>query len=282
MKETYHQNKNNFNFLFQFISIKDKEKVIQLYKNIQNYNISNYHISPYINESSDFFKNFKIESIKKVEYIRYTIDENQGDTFYGAFMFNLFEKYIINKDKENINILILDIFKLYDLSYTKYNSELNNALIYFSIIYEYIELNLWEKAYDFFNSLFSKIEQILIDYIKGNLFLYLSKIYSLYDNNNSNYLNQYQKIIINYSEPTRLVFQLIPFIFGINLEIIYYENRNEEDLLTKKLSFSLPSNLIKNNIETIYIIYYNNCYHIGYARNAFNKSNNILKKLKKI
>ena len=281
MKKSYEKNKGNFNL--QFISNEDKEKCYKTYENIHNYNIKNYHISPYLNDIKEFYKSFKIENKNNdVEYIRYIIDENDGETFYRSFMFTIIEKYILNKNKENLYMIILDIFKLYDLSYTKYNSELNNALIYFSIIYEYIELNLWEKAYDFFNSLFSKIEQILIDYIKGNLFLYLSKIYSLYDNNNSNYLNQYQKIIINYSEPTRLVFQLIPFIFGINLEIIYYENRNEEDLLTKKLSFSLPSNLIKNNIETIYIIYYNNCYHIGYARNAFNKSNNILKKLKKI
>ena len=66
------------------------------------------------------------------------------------------------------------------------------------------------------------------------------------------------------------------------IPFIKYQPQINSIRLSKKLSFSLPSNLIKNNIETIYIIYYNNCYHIGYARNAFNKSNNILKKLKKI
>ena len=279
MKKSYEENIKNFTSIFQFISIDNKEKCYKSYEKIHNYNIKNYHISPYLNDIKEFYKSFKIQNKNNdMEYIRYTIEENEGETFYGCFMFSLIEKYILNKNKKGLYMLILDIFKLYDLSSNIYNSDPNNILIYFSIIYEYIELNMWEKAYDLFNFLFSKIEQTLIEYIKGNIFLYLSKIYSLYDNNNSNYLNQYQKIIINYNEPSKIVFQLIPFIFGINLEIIYYENKNEEDILTNNLSFSLPSNIIKN--EKIYIIYYNNCYHIGYERNIFNKNNKILNKLK--
>ena len=82
-------------------------------------------------------------------------------------MFNLFEKYIINKDKENINIIILDIFKLYDLSPSIFSSNnINNVLIFFSIICDYIQLNLWDKVYDLFIYLYSQIEQTLIIYIK--------------------------------------------------------------------------------------------------------------------
>ena len=286
MKETYHNNKDNFNFLFQFITIKDKEKINQLYKNIQNYNISNYHISPYINEINGFSKTFKIDNIKNIDYIRYTIDENQGDTFYGCFMFNLFEKYIINKDKENINIIILDIFKLYDLSPSIFSSNnINNVLIFFSIICDYIQLNLWDKVYDLFIYLYSQIEQTLIIYIKYNIFLYLSKIFSenkdkhLFDAD-SFYVNQFKKIIINYNEPSRVIFQIIPFIFGIKLEIIYHENKNENKIISNCLTFDLPKKYNKSNFDSIYIIYCNNCYHIAYNKNFFNNKDNILNSIK--
>ena len=289
MKKSYHQNKDNFNFLFQFISIKDKEKINQLYKNIHNYNISNYHISPYLNEINDFSKFFKIENIKNYDYIRYTIDENQGDTFYGCFMFNLFENYIINKDKENINILILDIFKLYDLSPSIFSSDknynINNVLIFFSIICDYIQLNLWDKVYDLFVYLYSQIEKNLILYIKYNIFLYLLKIFS--ENrekklieSNSFYINQFKKIVINYNEPSRLIFQIIPFIFGIKLEIIYHENKYDDKVVSDYLTFTLPSKYGQNKLDLISIIYCNNCYHIGYSKNFFNNNDKLLSSIK--
>ena len=286
MKKTYEENKSNFNLLFQFISNKDKDKLFKFYKTIHNYNISNYHISPYINDISEFCKTFNLDNIKNIDFIRYSIDENEGETFYRCFMFNLFEKYIINQDKDNLFILILDIFKLYDLSPSIYsfnkNNNTNTALIFFSIISDYIQLNSWDKAYDIFVSLFSQIDQILITYIKYNIFLFLSKIYSKYEKQNISdikYLNQYKKILIKYNEPSRIIFQLIPYIFGININLIYYENKRENDLLSKKELFALPKNLNISQ-EEICIIYYNNCYHIGYQKNDFNLNDKILTALK--
>ena len=289
-KKTYEKNKDNFYLLFQFITNKDKDKLFKYYKTIHNYNISNYHISPYINDIKDACKSIKLENIKNIDYIRYTIDENEGDTFYKCFMFNIVEKYIIDKNKDNLFILIFDIFKLYDLSpsifYTnKNNISINNTLILFSIIRDYIHLNLWEKAYDLFISLYSQIDDILALYIKYNIFIFLSKINSQYDEKNKFdkypfYLDEYKKILINYNEPSLLVFQIIPFIFGVNLEILFYENKNEDNLILKNLSFALPKNLDKSNLESIYIIYYNNCYHIGYPKKYFIKNNNILTGLK--
>ena len=292
MDKNYEKNKNNFNLLFQFVSNNDKEKVFNSYKNILNYNIKNYHINPNINEINDFYKSFKIENKNKnknICYIRYSIDENEGDTFYKCFMFSLFENYFLNKNKENIYILILDIFKLYDLSPSIFNSiknnNINNILVIFALIRDYIELNLWDMAYDLFLSFYSQIDIIFVRYIKYNLFLYLSKLYCQINekkllDNELKYLNHYKKLLINYNEPYHIIFQLIPYIFGINLELIYYENKNEEEILTKNLLFDLPKNIYKKNIETIHIIYYNNCYHIGYAKNFLNENDKILKKLK--
>ena len=109
MKETYESNKNNFNLIFQAVSNEDKEKVFKLYKNFQDYNINNY-ISPCLNDVKNFENNFQLKLkknvIKNIDFIRYSLDENHGDTFYRCFIFNLFEKKIINKDKEYIYMII--------------------------------------------------------------------------------------------------------------------------------------------------------------------------------
>ena len=284
MKKTYEKNKKNFVSLFQFITINDKKKFFKLYQTFQNYNIGNYSISPHLNDINNFNDCFKIENKNNnLNYIRYTIDENVGDTFYRCFMFSLIEKYILNKQIENINMIIFDIFKLYDLSPTIFtsnkNCNINNVLIFFSIINDYIQLNLWEKIYDFYLSIYSQIDKALILYIKYNIFLLLSKIYTDNDEYKSKYLNQYKKIFINYNEPTLIIFQLIPFIFGINLEIIYYENKNKDNSKIQNISFTCPKLLGKNNTNTIYIIYCNNCYHIGYQKKDFENNKKIFKKI---
>ena len=169
MKETYENNKNNFSLLFQSISNENKIKIFKLFKNFQDYNVLNNYISPHLNDTKNFINTFQLKLnknvLKNIDYIRYSLDENNGDTFYRCFIFNLFEKKILNKDKEYIYMIIFDIFKIYDL------------------------------APDTFNT--------------GN------------NINNNTYLNQYKKILIYFNEPTKIIFQLITIIFGVNLEIIY-------------------------------------------------------------
>ena len=284
IKNNYENNKQKFNLLFQFINNDDKEKLYKLYKKFQNYNIANYSISPYINDINNFYQTFKIKNNKTLDYIRYTIEQNSGDDFYRCFMFNLLEKYILSKKKENIFIIVFDIFKIYDLLPSIFtdnnkNINLNEILIIFSIFIDYIQINLWEKAYDLYLSFYTKISQVLIIYIKYNIFLYLSKIYS--DNDNKeiyiNYINQYKKIIFNYNDPTLDILQLIPYIYGVKLDLIYLENINEDEFEMKKISFDCGK-IDKNNYEKINIIYFNNYYSIGYQKKDF-ESNSALNEL---
>ena len=126
-----------------------------MYKNKEKYNIENNYISPYLNDAKIFLNDFNIKlkknSMKNIDYLRYTLDENNGDTFYRCFLFNLFEKKIMKKDKEYIYMIIFDIFKIYDLDPDIYNNEnndinfnINNILIFFDILRDYIELNQWD------------------------------------------------------------------------------------------------------------------------------------------
>ena len=281
MKETYEKNKSNFNLLFQSVSNENKENIFKLYKNFQDYNILSKYISPYLNDTKSFVNIFQLKLnkniIKNIDYIRYTLNENNGDTFYRCFVFNLFEKKIINKDKEYIYMLIFDLFKIYDLSPDIFNSDdnaknINNALGFFDILRDYIELNYWDKVYEFYTGFFQQINHILIKYVKYNIFFLLSKLYSLNEENNEYdneiFLNQYQKIIIEYNEPTKIIFQLITIIFGINLEILYIENKEENDIIEQDYSFEY-SKLAKNDnnkLDKIILLNYNNCYHICYKK----------------
>ena len=283
MNKAYADNKDNFNLLFQYVTNKDKEKIFKLYKSIKK--SSNYYISPYLNDINNFYDNLKINSNNKTfDFIRYTIDEKEEDSFYRSFMFSLFEIYILNKKQDNINILIFDIFKLYDLYPSIFTSNKNYNINYFlvfcSIFIDYIGLNLWEKAHDFFISFFSQLAQVLVSYMKYNIFLFLSKIYSEYKNDGTiKYLDQYKKIIIHQMEPTCIIFKLIPHIFGINMEIFYYENKTKSNFREENVSFTCSKLFSKNNVDTIYIIYYNNCYHIGYQKQIFNINKDIYKSI---
>ena len=297
MKETYEKHKSNFPLLFQSVSNETKDNIFKLYKNHQDYNILNNYISPYLNDVKSFVNTFQLKLkkniLKNIDYIRYTLNENYGDTFYRCFVFNLFEKKIVNKDKEYLYMIIFDLFKIYDLAPDIFNTDdgaknINNVLGFFDILRDYIELNSWDKVYEFYTGFFQQINHVLIKYVKYNIFLLMSKLYSLNEENdaydNEIYLNQYQKIIIDYNEPTKIIFQLITIIFGINLEILYIENKEENDIIEQNYSFEyskLAKNDINNNkIDKIILMHYNNCYHICYKKKDLLANKEIFDSLK--
>ena len=297
MKETYEKHKSNFPLLFQSVSNETKDNIFKLYKNHQDYNILNNYISPYLNDVKSFVNTFQLKLkkniLKNIDYIRYTLNENNGDSFYRCFVFNLFEKKIVNKDKEYLYMIIFDLFKIYDLAPDIFNTDdgaknINNVLGFFDILRDYIELNSWDKVYEFYTGFFQQINHVLIKYAKYNIFLLMSKLYSLNEENdaydNEIYLNQYQKIIIDYNEPTKIIFQLITIIFGINLEILYIENKEENDIIEQNYSFEyskLAKNDINNNkIDKIILMYYNNCSHICYKKKDLLANKEIFDSLK--
>ena len=297
MKETYEKHKSNFPLLFQSVSNETKDNIFKLYKNHQDYNILNNYISPYLNDVKSFVNTFQLKLkkniLKNIDYIRYTLNENNGDTFYRCFVFNLFEKKIVNKDKEYLYMIIFDLFKIYDLAPDIFNTDdgaknINNVLGFFDILRDYIELNSWDKVYEFYTGFFQQINHVLIKYVKYNIFLLMSKLYSLNEENdaydNEIYLNQYQKIIIDYNEPTKIIFQLITIIFGINLEILYIENKEENDIIEQNYTFEyskLAKNDINNNkIDKIILMHYNNCYHICYKKKDLLANKEIFDSLK--
>ena len=305
--KSYDDNKNEFNLLFQYISDKDKDDLYQKYKDLQyNKNIL-YKINPYLNDFNNFKKIFQKEDKDKdkdkkhnnnFEYIRF-INEIDGDSFYRGFIFNYIEMNLINKNIKEISILIIDIFKIYDIEPQIFNTENNkinikNVLICFSIIYDFIKVNLWDKAYIFFISVYNNIlDKALVHYMKCNLFLFLSKIdYVLnIDNKNKskkkkhhkNYNHNYSEeflfyqflYLMEYSEPKKIIFQCIPYIFGISLNILYYGNEKfDNNLCIKNIRFKNPYNQEENEKRIINLFFFYNNYYICYKKPFLNSNGN--------
>ena len=293
INDTYNKSKNIFKNIFQYASSDDKKIFQQKFEqsiNAKNnfFDINNLNICPCINDINDFKTCFLIESSENenyfFDYIRYVV-EKDGDSFYRCIMFNLFEKCILNEKKDTIFMFILDIFKLYDLSpkiYTDKNVNVKNILIFFCILIEYIELKWWEKAYYFFIYLYNEIDQALIIYLRYSIFFFLTKIdFRISNNINTKYLNQFMLLISHYEPSSKIVFQSIPYIFGVNVDIKFYEGKCGKNFFSnvKNILFTCDKNLKKRNIDIISLFFYQNSYHIIY-KNI--KNNLILKNLNKI
>ena len=261
-----------------------------------------YIVNPYINDFNDFKKSLGIEETNNIidnfEYIRY-INEINGDSFYRSFIFNYIEFNLINQNDKKISMLIIDIFKIYDLKesiFLSSNIKIKNVLICFSIIYDFIKINMWDMAYKFFiYSYNNELDEVLTIYLKYNIFLYLSKINFIINsenkNNNKNkkhhhrdecdsteeYKFEYISHLIKYNEPTKIIFQCITYIFGISLNILYYnkekyDNNNNSNLNIS--TFKNPYNEGENNNKIINLLFCYDNYHILYQKSYINSNGN--------
>ena len=314
--KAYDDYNRQFIFLFQYINDKDKDDLYQKYKDINNdSNNCKFKINPYVNDFNNFRKTFENEDNNKnninnnnFEYIRY-INEINGDSFYRSFIFNYIEINLIKQNIKGILMLILDIFKIYDLEPSIFtnkerNINIKNVLICFSIIYDFIRLNLWDKAYKFFISAYNnELDKALIYYIKYNIFIFLSKIffvlnietdnknkkkkhqhhhrhknYNDYNNNHSNNHKEEFKYedfcnLEEYSEPRKIIFQSISYIFGISLKIYYFEKEKyNNDFYINKIKFKNPYNEKENEKNKINLFFCYNNYHICYKKSFINSN----------
>ena len=295
----YSNNFHDYLILFQYINDKDKNNLYHKYKEISNN--KKYTINPYLNDYNDFKNSFEMTEKKKsnnFEYIRY-INEINGDSFYRGFIFNYIEYNLINHKIKEIIMLIIDIFKIYDLNesiFSNDNINMKNVLICFSIINDFIKINAWDTAYKFFISVYNDVlDEALVKYLRYNIVLYLSKIDFIINSDNRNkykkkrhnhiddydikneYKFEYISHLAKYNEPTRIIFQSITYIFGISLNIFYYSkekyNRNNNSNLNIS-SFKNPyhENLCENKEINLFFCYDN--YHICYKKAYINSNGN--------
>ena len=298
--KAYEDYKSEFNHLFQYINDKEKNYLYQKYKDI-HYNQNNiYKINPYLNDYNNFKKIFEKDKNcnNNFEYIRFN-NEDYWDSFYRSFIFNYIEMNLINKNLKEICILIIDLFKIYDIEPLIFNIEkskinFKNILICFSIIYDFIKINLWDKAYKFFISIYNEIlDKALIYYLKYNIFLFLSKIDFVlnidkknktkkkkhYKNDEDDYSEEFQfdhfALLIEGSDPTKIIFQTIPYLFGISLNIFFYDNEKyDNNLYMNNILFNNPYNEEENEKKIINLFFCYNNYYICYKKPFLNSNGN--------
>ena len=215
---------------------------------------SNYKYKPeYQNEMQKKYLRLK-------NYIcNYRTIYGDGNCFYRAVMFKYIELLILNKQKDFLKILIIDINKCYSNPEAKLrllfnNQQINHELIIqiMIIIYELVENNnilqahqafykaiLCSKDFDFLLCFYLKF--ILYEYIKNNeKKLYMKDFPVLignllpanYENDgvfdfNSFYTNYLLKMFV---PAEKIIVYLTPFVLGINLDVILFDD-NEDNVI---------------------------------------------------
>ena len=285
----------------------------------------------------EFRNKMQNKYIRLKNYIcNYRTIYGDGNCYYRAVMFRYIELLILNKKSNLIKLLILDINRCYSnkeakmhLTYNK--QEINSEIIIqiMIIIYQLVENDnlieahqclyksiLCSKDFDFLLIFYFRF--ILYEYIKNNeKKLYMESfpvllgnlLPSIYENNGIfDFISFYQNFLLKMFIPAeKIIIYLTPFIFGIDLDIIlfddeekdvvkhfkFYENNNENIeikqnifLINRKNHYEIVYNYLDNkNYNDIYDFYRNDLKPIfihedDIMSNIYNKIKEDIKKLK--
>ena len=286
------------NVIFQNNNISPIFTIDHLFNEIQ-YTNQLYHINNDINITTQYNK------LKPIIY-RYRQIKGDGNCYYRAVMFRYLEQIILEKNIILLKKIILDMNQFFNSKeiksrlYIKMDTTLKPELHLKIMI---LILNLLEKgkikeAHELFVK--SILSCQIFDY---GLILYFRYIIYLYikDNENklfsinfpikvgnllpSNYENEkgefeynkfYQEYLLKmYMEAEKIIIYLTPFILGINLDIILFED-NEDNIVNR---FSYEQNNSENQKDNIVITLLNRNahYEIIYTSEEYNKYSNIYK-----
>ena len=217
-----------------------------------------------------------------------------GNCYYRAVMFRYIELLILNKKTEFLKLLIIDIYKSFK------NEEITKRLFFgkqaispniisqiMIIILELVENNEIIKAHHIFYkaliyskyfdlSLILYFRFILYDYIKKNeKKLYLENfpvlignlLPSIYEKDGVFDFNSFYKdyLLKQYIPAEKIIIYLTPFVLGINLDVILFDD-NEDEIL-KHFQF-VGEDILKIK-QTIYVIH-----KIGHYENVFGYQDN--------
>ena len=248
---------------------------------------------------SEFRNEMQNKYLRLKNYIcNYRTIYGDGNCYYRAVMFRYIELLILNKKSNLIKLLILDINQCFSNKeakmYLTYNKqEINSEIIIqiMIIIYQLVENDnlieahqclyksiLCSKDFDFLLIFYFRF--ILYEYIKNNeKKLYMESfpillgnlLPSIYENNGIfDFASFYQNFLLKMFIPAeKIIIYLTPFIFGIDLDIILFDDEEIDVIKHFKLYENNNDNLeIKQNI---FLINRKNHYEIVY--NYFDNKN---------
>ena len=281
-------NSNNFTNFFNMTNEQLIEKIDNaFYDNLESINkfeqiIKKYHHNEFKNYYSLCISEIYPIEIQELKAYR-TILCDDGNGFLRAFIFNLFEIFIINKNIRELRKITYEIYTKISIEF-QYNNiiiEQNEIIIIMKIIITHLENSNIKDALLVFTNAFlyhSSFEFGLIKFIKISLgdFIINNKdlfvisnlkelIPSKYIENNIFNYNLYinERVMIMDYEIDYFIFFILPHLFNINLKFFLENN-----------SICLDCNSPNNNYGTIKIIFDFSYYKIGYDSTfMYNNSN---------
>jgi len=274
-------NSNNFSNFFNMTNEQLIEKIDkEFYDNLESINKFEQIIKKYHHKEFKHYYSLCVSEVYPINYQELksyrTVLCDDGNGFLRAFIFNLFEVFIINKNIRELRKITYEISTKISTEF-EYNNivvEKNELIIIMKIIITHLEnSNIGDALLVFTNAFLyhSSFEFGLIKFIRialgnfifnnkdifnlGNLkelipFKYIDKKifkYNLYIN---------ERVMIMDYEIDSFIFFILPHIFNINLKLFYDNN-----------SIILNCNTPEKNNGTIKIIYDFSYYKIGYDTN---------------
>ena len=251
--------------------------------------------------------NYK-EKYNKLKPIVYRCRKIKGDgnCYYRAVMFRYFERIILGKNLILLKKIILEMNQAFkskeikDRLYIKmdvnFKPELHIKIMY--LILDLLENEKVRESYDLFIKCIlccAIFDYGLILYFRYILYLYIKenekKLYSKefpvkvgnflpekYENEKGEF--EFQKFYSNYllkmfTEAEKIIIYLTPFVLGINLDIIIFEDN--EDKIVKRFSYEEENgdNKFKDNVITL--LNRNAHYELVYTYDDYNKYSNYYK-----
>ena len=272
----YKTNDSIFDLLFIWVNKEQKNEVyrnlhtdkfyeenLESNKKLISSKVMNFELFASIYNYNTNLKNNRLA----FKYWRY-ISSNKGDSFYRCFIFSYLEQCIIEKCTDNLWSLFLDVLRLNEIDSNIFNDnqiDINRVILCFNILYDFIMAGDIIEAYKILISLFNKesdFEKGMTVYLRYCIYLYLKKC-----NLEQVAEDEYKMILMMNNEPSKLVFDIMPYVFNVVLQIYYFEHGMDE---LKFNQFKQEDKDIfygkkieeKKKLEVLFI-------HIGYFYNQY-------------
>ena len=274
----------NSNRFFNFFHMTNKELIEQIdkefYDNLESINKFEQIIKKYHHKEFKHYYSLCVSEVYPIEYQELksyrTVLCDDGNGFLRAFIFNLFEVFIVNKNIKELRKITYEISTKMAIEF-QYNNiivEKNELIIIMKIIITHLEnSNIGDALLVFTNAFLyhSSFEFGLIKFIKISLGNFISNNKNLFNLENLKelipfkYINQKgfnsnlyidERVMIMDYEIDSFIFFILPHLFNINLKLFFDNN-----------SIVLNCNSPEKNNGTIKIIYDFSYYKIGYDIN---------------
>ena len=231
---------------------------------------------------------------------RYRKIKGDGNCYYRAVMFRYFEQIILSKNLIVLKKIILEMNqafnskeiqeRLYIKMDCNFKPELHLNIMY--LILNLLERNQIKESYELFVKCVlscAVFDYGLILYFRYILYLYIKnnekKLYTKsfpvkignflpakYENEKGEF--EFQKFYTNYllkmfTEAEKIIIYLTPFVLGINLDIIIFEDN--EDKILKRFSYQEENGENKIEENSITLLNRNAHYELVYTLDEYNK-----------